>query len=143
MSISRRSFVFGSVAASVFVSLWDIDPSKAEVKVGEGAEDKKLLMKMVRDIYPHDRFPEGPYDRTTNDVINKGNDGAAKKAMMSEGIDSLKKAKYGKVDGTLTKQQKLRAEYLDAQEIALSQQIEDLELDQLDGAKVEIIIPKK
>ena len=35
MSISRRSFVFGSVAASVFISLWDINPSKAEVKVGE------------------------------------------------------------------------------------------------------------
>ena len=34
MNISRRGFIFGSVAASVFISLWDINPSKAEVKVG-------------------------------------------------------------------------------------------------------------
>ena len=44
MNISRRSFIFGSVAASVFISLWDINPSKAEVKVGESAEDKKLII---------------------------------------------------------------------------------------------------
>ena len=47
MNILRRSFIFGSVAASVFISLWDINPSKAEVKVGESAEDKKLIIKMV------------------------------------------------------------------------------------------------
>ena len=69
MSISRRSFISGSIAASVFIALWDIDPSKAEVKIGDNPKDKKLLMKMCRDIYPHDRFPEGPYERTANDVL--------------------------------------------------------------------------
>lgn len=98
MSISRRSFVFGSVAASVFISLWDINPSKAEVKVGDNAEDKKLIIKMVRDVYPHDRFPEAPYERTANDVITKGNADSAKKAMLSEGIENLKKVKYEKLN---------------------------------------------
>jgi hypothetical protein len=98
MSISRRSFVFGSVAASVFISLWDINPSKAEVKVGDNAADKKLIIKMVRDVYPHDRFPESPYERTANDVITKGNADSAKKAMLSEGIENLKKAKYEKLN---------------------------------------------
>ena len=98
MSISRRSFVFGSVAASVFISLWDINPSKAEVKVGDSSEDKKLIIKMVRDVYPHDRFPEAPYERTANDVITKGNADSAKKAMLSEGIENLKKAKYAKLN---------------------------------------------
>jgi hypothetical protein len=98
MSISRRSFVFGSVAASVFISLWDINPSKAEVKVGDNATDKKLIIKMVRDVYPHDRFPESPYERTANDVITKGNADSAKKAMLSEGIENLKKAKYEKLN---------------------------------------------
>ena len=98
MSISRRSFVFGSVAASVFISLWDINPSKAEVKVGDNAEDKKLIIKMVRDVYPHDRFPEAPYERTANDVITKGNTDSAKKAMLSEGIENLKKVKYEKLN---------------------------------------------
>ena len=93
MSISRRSFISGSIAASVFIALWDIDPSKAEVKIGDNPKDKKLLMKMCRDIYPHDRFPKGPYERTANDVITKGNAGDAKKAMLSDGIENLKKRK--------------------------------------------------
>ena len=98
MSISRRSFISGSIAASVFIALWDIDPSKAEVKIGDNPKDKKLLMKMCRDIYPHDRFPEGPNERTANDVITKGNAGDAKKAMLSDGIENLKKENYGNMD---------------------------------------------
>ena len=47
---------------------------------------------MVRDVYPHDRFPDGPYERCTSDVISKGNKGADNKAMISEGIKKLKKA---------------------------------------------------
>ena len=31
MNFSRRNFIFGSIAASVYVSLWDIDTSKAEL----------------------------------------------------------------------------------------------------------------
>ena len=98
MSISRRGFISGSIAASVFIALWDIDPSKAEVKIGDNPKDKKLLMKMCRDIYPHDRFPKGPYERTANDVITKGNAGDAKKAMLSDGIENLKKENYGNMD---------------------------------------------
>ena len=95
MSFSRRSFIFGSIAASVYVSLWNVDTSKAEITVGESAEDRKLLTKMCRDIYPHDRFPVGPYERCTNDVISKGNKGSENKSMMSEGLNNLKKINYG------------------------------------------------
>lgn len=41
MSISRRSFIFSSVASGVLISLWDIDITKAEVKVGSSQEEKK------------------------------------------------------------------------------------------------------
>ena len=51
---------------------------------------RKLIIKMVRDVYPHDRFPEAPYERTANDVITKGNADSAKKTMLSEGIENLK-----------------------------------------------------
>ena len=98
MNFSRRNFIFGSIAASVYVSLWDIDTSKAEVNIGESKEEKKLLIKMCRDIYPHDRFPVGPYERCTNDVISKGNKGSENKSMMSEGLNNLKKINYGTLD---------------------------------------------
>ena len=94
MSISRRSLIFSSVASGVLISLWDIDITKAEVKVGSSQEEKKILMKMCRDIYPHDRFPDGPYERTANDVISKGNSGAENKTMLSEGLEKLKKVNY-------------------------------------------------
>ena len=93
MNISKRSFIFGSMATTVLVSLWEIDVTKAAVKIGNSPDDKKLLVKMIREIYPHDRFPDGPYERTADDVINKGNIDD-KKMMFSKGIEDLKKAKY-------------------------------------------------
>ena len=93
MNLSRRKFVFGALATSVLVSIWNVDHSKAEVKVGNSTEDKKLLIKMIRDIYPHDRFPNGPYERTADDVINKGNTDTTR-VMFSEGIEKLKSDKY-------------------------------------------------
>lgn len=97
MYISRRNFIFGSVATTVLVSLWQIDHTQAEVKVGSSPDEKKLLIKMIRDIYPHDRFPDSPYERTADDVINKGNTDA-NRIMFSEGIEGLKKSKYGNMN---------------------------------------------
>ena len=93
MNISKRSFIFGSMATTVLVALWEIDVTKAAVKIGNSPDDKKLLVKMIREVYPHDRFPDGPYERTADDVINKGN-ADDKKMMFSKGIEDLKKAKY-------------------------------------------------
>ena len=93
MNISKRSFIFGSMATTVLVALWEIDVTKAAVKIGNSPDDKKLLVKMIREVYPHDRFPDGPYERTADDVINKGNTDD-KKVMFSKGIEDLKKAKY-------------------------------------------------
>ena len=90
MSLSRRSFLTGAFATTVYLSLWSIDPAKAKITAGSKKEDKELLMKMVRTLYPHDRFPDGPYIRTTEDVINKGNSSPENAVMLQEGIDQLK-----------------------------------------------------
>ena len=90
MKISRRSFLAGTFATSVYASLWSINTAKATITAGSKKEDKAILMKMVRTLYPHDRFPDGPYLRTTDDVINKGNSSPEKAIMLQEGIDKLK-----------------------------------------------------
>ena len=90
MKISRRSFLAGAFATTVYMSLWSIDPSKAKITAGSKKEEKELLMKMVRTLYPHDRFPDGPYIRTTEDVINKGNASPENAIMLQEGINQLK-----------------------------------------------------
>lgn len=98
MNISRRKFIFGSIATSVLVSLWQIDHLKAEVKVGSKPDEKKLLIKMIRTLYPHDRFPDGPYLRTADDVINKGNSSPEKAIMLQEGISQLKGDSFDKMN---------------------------------------------
>ena len=90
MKISRRSFLTGAFATTVYISLWSVDTARAKINAGSKPEEKKLLMKMVRTLYPHDRFPEGPYIRTTEDVINKGNSSSDKAMMLQDGINTLK-----------------------------------------------------
>ena len=98
MNISRRSFIFGAVASTVYTSLWSINIAKAKISAGSNKEDKDLLIKMVRTLYPHDRFPEGPYVRTTEDVIKKGNSSPEKAIMLQQGIDKLKNANFAKLN---------------------------------------------
>ena len=98
MNISRRSFIFGAVASTVYTSLWSINIAKAKISAGSNKEDKDLLIKMVRTLYPHDRFPQGPYVRTTEDVIKKGNSSPEKAIMLQKGIDQLKNANFAKLN---------------------------------------------
>ena len=98
MSISRRSFLAGAFATTVYASLWNIDKSQAKISAGSKKEDKELLIKMVRTLYPHDRFPSGPYERTTEDVINKGNSSPDNAIMLQEGIDKLKADGFDKLN---------------------------------------------
>ena len=98
MSVSRRTFLTGALATTVYMSLWSIDPARAKITAGSKKEDKELLMKMVRTLYPHDRFPDGPYIRTTDDVINKGNSSPENAIMLQEGIDQLKSDNFSKLD---------------------------------------------
>ena len=98
MSISRRSFLVGAFATTVYASLWSVDKSQAKISAGSKKEDKEVLMKMVRTLYPHDRFPVGPYDRTTEDVIKKGNSSPDNAVMLQEGIDKLKADGFDKLN---------------------------------------------
>ena len=54
MNLSRRGFVFGSIATSVLVSLWEVDLAKAAVKVGDSPEDKKLLIIIRKSLLVND-----------------------------------------------------------------------------------------
>ena len=82
--------LLGTASSIAYASLWGIGSAKARIIAGSGNEEKKVLMKMIRVLYPHDKFPDGPYERTTEDVIKKGNSSPAKTIMMNNGINDLK-----------------------------------------------------
>ena len=90
MTISRRSLLFGTVSAIAVSSFMQPKTSEAHITIASSSGDKNLLMKMIRVLYPHDRFPDGPYKRTSDDVIKKGNSNPAKALMLRAGILELK-----------------------------------------------------
>ncbi len=98
MKLSRRSFLVGTFATTIYATLWSIDPAKAKITAASSKEDKNILQKMVRTLYPHDRFPDGPYIRTTEDVINKGNSSPEKAVMLQEGVDKLKSDNFASLN---------------------------------------------
>lgn len=97
MKISRRGLLLGAVTTTVLTNIWDINSAKAKIVAGSAAGDKDLVKKMVRTLYPHDRFPDGPYERTADDVINKANANPGMAIMFEEGLAELKSKKFEKM----------------------------------------------
>ena len=68
MNSSRRSFLTGAFAATVYVSLLNVNSVNAEVSVGSKKEDKDLLKKMVR---THNADKERPVLQTKKRIPKK------------------------------------------------------------------------
>ena len=50
MKISRRSFLTGAFATSVYISLWSVDPARAKIKAGSEPEEKKNINENGKNI---------------------------------------------------------------------------------------------
>tara|TARA_B100001123_G_C14974411_1_gene893000 strand:- start:234 stop:791 length:558 start_codon:yes stop_codon:yes gene_type:complete len=94
MNTSRRKLLLGSACTVLLTNFWKIETSKAAIVAGSDPGDRKNLIKMIRVLYPHDRFPDAPYERTADDVINKGNASPAQSFMMQNGLDKLKSSAF-------------------------------------------------
>ena len=95
MKFTRRNFLLGTASSTALVKMWGaINVAEAKIIAGSSNRERKLLDKMIRTLYPHDTFPNGPYDRTTEDVINKGNADAGKMLMLRDGLRDLEKNSF-------------------------------------------------
>ena len=95
MKFTRRNFLLGTASSTALVKMWGaINVAEAKIIAGASNRERKLLDKMIRTLYPHDTFPNGPYDRTTEDVINKGNADAGKMLMLRDGLRDLEKNSF-------------------------------------------------
>jgi len=99
--VDRRRFLAGAGTAALVIS------GAAVIHTGEawGLEVKNLkpetmrtLIKMARDIYPHDRLADRFYAVAMKSYDEKAGTDAAAKAMVEQGvaaIDTLARAKHG------------------------------------------------
>ena len=95
MKFTRRNFLLGTASSSAVASFFGaVGIAEAKIVAGSSASDRKLIFKMIRTLYPHASFPDGPYERTTDDVINKGNADAGKMIMMRDGLRDLADASF-------------------------------------------------
>ena len=50
MKISRRSFLTGAFATTVYISLWSVDTAKAKINAGSKPEEKKIINENGKNI---------------------------------------------------------------------------------------------
>ena len=95
MKFTSRNFLLGTASSSAVASIFGtVSIAEAKIVAGSSSTDRKLIFKMIRTLYPHASFPDGPYERTTDDVINKGNADAGKMIMMRDGLRDLADASF-------------------------------------------------
>ena len=90
MDVSRRSLLLGTASAAVIgptaftnKGAFAQGAASAPIIVGAAPEDRKLLFRMIRVMYPHDRFSDGPYERTADAVFAAANSTPAQKRTWS------------------------------------------------------------
>jgi hypothetical protein len=52
-------------------------------------EARRTLVRLLRAAYPHDRFPDGPYQRTAEAIIEQAAASLWMRIALSQGLDSL------------------------------------------------------
>jgi hypothetical protein len=93
MKISRR-LLLGSASALAITSVLGVKPGHAHLEVGSTPSDRKLIASMVRAMFPHDRFPDGPYLRTADAIIAKANGSVASALTLRDGLDDLESKSF-------------------------------------------------
>ncbi len=87
--LSRR----GLLTSSAFLALATataVGPTGAWAASGVSAEQRLTLIRMARDIYPHDDFlPEGPYVKVVDDVLKEAQSNDETRKLVLDGVTDL------------------------------------------------------
>ena len=105
MGVSRRSLLLGSASAAVVGSTalgsnaaWAQAADAAPIAMGADPADRRLLVRMIRALYPHDHFGNGPYERTLEAVLDAANKTPAQKLDFAAGLQGLRSASFEDLD---------------------------------------------
>jgi hypothetical protein len=76
------------------MSVLGVKSGHAHMKIGSDQSDRKIIASMVRAMFPHDRFPDGPYLRTADAIIAKANGSTASALTLRAGLVELKSRSF-------------------------------------------------
>ncbi|MGU3392044.1 gluconate 2-dehydrogenase subunit 3 family protein [Sphingomonas sp. M1A8_2b] len=90
--MDRRRFLGRSVGTAALLAAVPVLPGRAyaavTLKTGP-ASSVSTLVKMARDLYPHDRLPDAAYETAVGFIDGQLADNAAKKVTMAQGVKLL------------------------------------------------------
>lgn len=61
-------------------------------------DDRALLVQMLRVVFPHDRFPDGPYERTADAVVSAASTSPQTALTLTGGLRALNAASFAGMD---------------------------------------------
>ncbi len=68
-----------------------VDPSEPTISPAA----RSALVRLLRVAYPHDRFPDGPYERTADEIVSQLDASLWHRLVLTQGLESLDSAAGG------------------------------------------------
>lgn len=96
LHVSRRTLLVGTASAAIIAGSGGQKVRAAGAS--PDAESKKLLTRAIKVAFPHSRFPDGCYERTTEAIFAAAAKTPGQSILLSSGLAELKAAGFDGLD---------------------------------------------
>lgn len=98
MNVLRRFVLNGMVASATVATMLPLKLRATTIDIGENAEFKARLTRIVKVAFPHAQFPDSRYDRNSDAILEAASAGVGRIAMFHKGMTDLKAAGFDDMD---------------------------------------------
>lgn len=99
MLTTRRKVLLGGASVALAGSVLS-SAAFADVPLDAGREEasRKVLIRMIRVMFPHKRFPDGPYERTADAILKAAGTTPASKIEFATALGELTASGFANLD---------------------------------------------
>jgi hypothetical protein len=99
MLTTRRKVLLGSASAALAGSaLPNMAKAAAPLDAGNEQTSRKALVRMIKVMFPHKRFADGPYERTADAVIKAASKTPSEKVDFAAALGELSESGFADLD---------------------------------------------